>query len=104
MAVAATDGGRPGRPDSMVLGLLSDPALPVELAEQLAGELPELLAERMDNRVAWQIQVLSERFDLGDEERLLELAVQRRAREGWDLVGCLTPLPRRSGPPAPRGG
>jgi hypothetical protein len=95
--VAATGGGRPGRPDSMALGLLSDPDLPVELAEQLAGELPELLAERLDNRVAWQVQVLSERFDLGDEERLLELAAQRRAREGWDLVVCLTDLPRRSG-------
>jgi hypothetical protein len=97
MAVAATGGGRPGRPDSVALGLLSDPDLPVELAEQLAGELPELLAERLDNQVAWQVQVLSERFDLGDEGRLLELAAQRRAREGWDLVVCLTDLPRRSG-------
>jgi hypothetical protein len=95
--VAATGGGRPGRPDSMALGLLSDPDLPVELAEQLAGELPELLAERLDNQVAWQVQVLSERFDLGDEARLLEFAAQRRAREGWDLVVCLTDLPRRSG-------
>jgi hypothetical protein len=81
----------------MVLGLLSDPDLPVELAEQLAGELPELLAERLDDQVAWQVQLLSERFDLGDEERLLEFAAQRRAREGWDLVVCLTDLPRRSG-------
>src|SRR4029450_396124 len=97
MAVAATGGGRPGRPDSMVLGLLSDPDLPVELAEQLAGELPELLAERLDNQGPGRVQVLSERFDLGDEGRLLELAAQRRAREGWDLVVCLTDLPRRSG-------
>src|SRR5919112_4547183 len=97
MAVAAIDGGRPGRSDNMVLGLLSDPDLPVELAEQLAGELPELLAERLDDQVAWQVQLLSERFDLGNEERLLEFAAQRRAREGWDLVVCLTDLPRRSG-------
>src|ERR671921_792487 len=90
MAVAAIGGGRPGRSDNMVLGLLSDPDLPVELAEQLAGELPELLAERLDDQVAWQVQLLSERFDLGDEERLLEFAAQRRAREGWDLVVCLT--------------
>ena len=95
--MAAIGGGRPGRPDNMVLGLLSDPDLPVELAEQLAGELPELLAERLDDHVAWQVQLLSERFDLGDEARLLELAAQRRAREGWDLVVCLTDLPRRSG-------
>src|SRR5918994_1407941 len=97
MAVAAIGGGRPGRPDNMVLGLLSDPDLPVELAEQLVGELPELLAERLDDQVAWQVQLLSERFDLGDEARLLEFAAQRRAREGWDLVVCLTDLPRRSG-------
>jgi hypothetical protein len=81
----------------VVLGLLADPDLPAELAEQLAGELPELLAERLDDQVAWQIRVVSERLDLGDEDRLLQVAQQRRAEEGWDLVVCLTDLPRRSG-------
>jgi hypothetical protein len=47
-----TDGGQPGRPDGVVLGLLTDPDLPAELAEQLAGELPELLAERLGDQVS----------------------------------------------------
>jgi hypothetical protein len=95
--VAVTDGGRLARPDGVVVGLLSDPDLPAELAERLAGELPELLAERLNDQLSWRILVLSERFDLADEERMLAVARERRAREGWDLVVCLTDLPRRSG-------
>jgi hypothetical protein len=64
----------------LVLSLLADPELPAELAEQLAGELPELLAERLDDQVSWQIGVLRQRFDLADEDRLLTVAHQRRAR------------------------
>jgi hypothetical protein len=97
VAVAATDGGRSGRPGGLVVGLLADPDLPAELAEQLAGELPELLAGRLDDQVSWQIRVGCERFDLADEERIMGVARESRAREGWDLVVCLTDLPRRSG-------
>jgi len=82
---------------STAIDLLTDPDLPAELAEQLAGELPELLAERLDDQVSWRVGVLCERFDLGDQDQALELAHQRRVREGWDLVVCLTDLPRRSG-------
>ena len=96
-AVAATDGGRSGRPDGVVVGLLADPDLPAELAERLAGELPEVLAERLGDQVPWQVRVECERFDLADEERILAVARESRAREGWDLVVCLTDLPRRSG-------
>jgi hypothetical protein len=92
-AVAATDGGRSGHLDGVVLGLLADPDLPAELAERLAGELPELLAERLDDQVSWQIRVGCERFDLADEERIMAVARESRAREGWDLVVCLTDLP-----------
>ena len=96
-AVAATDGGRSGPADGVVVGLLADPDLPAELAERLAGELPEVLAERLGDQVPWQVQVECERFDLTDEERILAVARESRAREGWDLVVCLTDLPRRSG-------
>jgi hypothetical protein len=97
VAVAATDGERSGRPGGLVLGLLTDPDLPAELAEQLAPELPELLGEHLDDQVPWQVRVGCERFDLADEQQILAVAHQRRAREGWDLVVCLTDLPRRSG-------
>ena len=96
-AVAATDGGRSGPADGVVVGLLADPDLPAELAERLAGELPEVLAERLGDQVPWQVRVECERFDLADEERILAVARESRAREGWDLVVCLTDLPRRSG-------
>ena len=88
--MAATDGGRSGRLDGVVVGLLADPDLPAELAERVAGELAELLAERLDDQVSWQIRVGCERFDLADEERIMAVARESRAREGWDLVVCLT--------------
>jgi hypothetical protein len=81
----------------VVVGLLADPDLPAELAERLAGELPEVLAERPGDQVPWQVRVECERFDLADEERILAVARESRAREGWDVVVCLTDLPRRSG-------
>jgi hypothetical protein len=95
--VAATDGGGSGHLDRVVVGLLADPDLPAELAERLAGELPELLADRLDDQVAWQIRVGCVRFDLADAEWILAAARESRQREGWDLVVCLTDLPRRSG-------
>src|SRR4029453_4998526 len=51
-----------GRFDGVVLGLLADPDLPAELAERLAGELPELLAERLDDQGSWRIRVGGARF------------------------------------------
>jgi hypothetical protein len=72
--VATTNGERRGRRDGVVLGLLADPDLPAALAEQLARELPGLLAERLDDQVSWQVRVLCERFDLDDEDRLLQVA------------------------------
>ena len=59
-----------------------NPDLPAELAEQLARELPGLLAERLVDLVCRQVRVLCERFDLDDEDRLLQVAQDSRAREG----------------------
>jgi hypothetical protein len=89
--------GGPVAPAAWWSACWADPDLPAELAEQLAGELPELLAGRLDDQVSWQIRVGCERFDLADEERIMGVARESRAREGWDLVVCLTDLPRRSG-------
>lgn len=87
----------PGR--TRVLGLLADPDLPAELAEELAGELPGLIREHVDGRVAWEVRVVSEPFATGevDQDKLLAVARERLRREGWDLAVCLTDLPFRSG-------
>ena len=47
-------------PRIRVLGLLADPDLPAELAEELAGELPRLLQEHLGDRVAWEVRVTIE--------------------------------------------
>ena len=86
-------------PRITVLGLLADPDLPAELAEELAGELPRLLQEHLGDRVAWEVRVVCESFAAGevDQGKLLAVARQRLGREGWDLAVCLTDLPFRSG-------
>jgi hypothetical protein len=86
-------------PRIRVLGLLADPDLPAELAEELAGELPHLLQEHLGDRVAWEVRAVCEPFAAGevDQGKLLAVARQRLGREGWDLAVCLTDLPFRSG-------
>ena len=90
---------REGSDRTRVLGLLADPDLPAELAEGLAGELPELLHEHVGDRAAWEVRVVSEPFAAGevDQGQLLAVARERLRREAWDLAVCLTDLPFRSG-------
>ncbi|WP_211177569.1 hypothetical protein [Pseudonocardia acidicola] len=82
---------------TVVVGLLAvPPDHPAALAELLTRDLAGLLAERVDDRVRWDI-----RTGWGDQvpapgaglEGLLTLADECRVREGWDLVICLTDLP-----------
>ncbi|MFP5070217.1 hypothetical protein ACLFMI_11190 [Pseudonocardia nantongensis] len=46
-----TESNESDRPAIVVLGLLADPGDPHHVAEQLADELPALLAERVSDRV-----------------------------------------------------
>lgn len=82
----------------MVVGLLSDPELPATIAWRLAGRLPRLLGERVDDRIEWRVvnvtQDLSTGEDLGD--RMIDNADEQRRHEEWDVVICLTDLPIRT--------
>ena len=71
-------------PRIRVLGLLADPDLPAELAEELAGELPRLLQEHLGDRVAWEVRAVCEPFAAAevDQGQLLAVARQRLGREG----------------------
>jgi hypothetical protein len=96
-AVAATDGGRSGPADGVVVGLLADPDLPAELAQRVGWRAARAAGRAPRRPGALAGPGRGERFDLADEERILAVARESRARQGWDLVVCLTDLPRRSG-------
>ncbi|WP_216210349.1 hypothetical protein [Amycolatopsis aidingensis] len=80
-----------------VIGLLADPGLPTELAQRLCHQLPRTLAERIGDQVHWEVRVVSEPLILDEHNRIpiVEHAKEKMPREGWDLMICLTDLPRR---------
>jgi hypothetical protein len=81
----------------MVVGLLATPPdQPAQVARKLALDLGDLLTERVDDRVRWEVRTgwgpLSPRRD-GGIDALLDDVAQRRKNEGWDVAICLTDLP-----------
>jgi hypothetical protein len=80
--------------------LLSDPDLPAELADRLARELPELLADRVCADVRWRVDEVLNPL-AGDEQvsvsTMVEVVGRRMPELGWDYGVCLTDLPRRAG-------
>jgi hypothetical protein len=85
---------------TVTLGLLTGPGLPEELARELAGELPPLLAERVGDEVDWSVQLLADPLAVETGRGAIELIDAARARmlqQGWDLAVVLTDLPLRVG-------
>lgn len=86
--------GSPAR--TVTVGLLADPGLPTEIARALAADLPGMLADQPRDGMRYSFTVVSETLlRRGDDrgERLIDLAAERRDREGWDFAICLTDLP-----------
>jgi hypothetical protein len=76
------------------LALLTAPGLAHDLAVELAGELPDLLAGRF-GEVEWEVTVEEEPMAAATtrDVDLVEIARRRLLENGWDLVICLTDLP-----------
>lgn len=95
--MAAGEGGT--ETDKVVVGLVADPGLPSELIAGLVDDLPDVLARRVDPDVAWTVQVRSHPMTL-DASRtipIVRLAQEVLPREGWDMLLCVSDLPRRVG-------
>ncbi len=75
------------------VGLVADPASPTEIARRLS----DLGPPGGEDRVAWDIEIVSEPFTMGSED--VDAALERlrdQAREHeWDVVIGLTELPFR---------
>src|SRR4051812_16811871 len=68
------------------------------LAENLCTELAELLSQRVDGRVAWEVSVICDPLtgSAPDAVRVLDAGREWMLEEGWDLTICMTDLPLRT--------
>jgi hypothetical protein len=92
----AAVGTGPNAQRTLLIGLLADPGLPTMLAEDLARKLPEKLADRPEPGTRYRFVVVTESLRRrGDArgQRLIDLAAERAAQEGWDFALALTDLP-----------
>jgi hypothetical protein len=86
---------RSERAGSVSLGLIPAPDIPEKIARELASQLPELLTNRVDGDVRWEVPVVADPLTGTDREapEILDECRERMLREGWDLAVCLTDLP-----------
>lgn len=79
------------------VGLVADEGMPAELAGRLVGELPAVLADRVDAGVCWRVEAVGESLVLGQDGMIpvREIAERYRRRKEWNVVLLLTDLPRR---------
>jgi hypothetical protein len=83
------------RAGSVTLGLIPAPDIPEKIAKEIAEELPELLAKRVDATVSWEVPVVVDPLTGSGREapEILDVCRERMLSEGWDLAICLTDLP-----------
>jgi hypothetical protein len=79
----------------VALGLIPAPDIPEKIAREIAPELPELLGERVDGGVTWDVSLVVDPLTGTDREapEILDVCRERMLSEGWDLAICLTDLP-----------
>ena len=81
---------------AVTLGLIPAPDIPEKIANEIAGELPGLLARRVDAAaVSWEVPVVVDPLTGSGHNapEILDVCRERMLREGWDLAICLTDLP-----------
>src|SRR5829696_8968281 len=86
---------RSERAGSVSLGLIPAPDIPEQIARELGSQLPELLTNRVDGDVGWEVPVVVDPLTGTDREapEILDLCRERMLSERWDLALCLTDLP-----------
>jgi hypothetical protein len=81
---------------TMVVGLEAEPEY-LELAEEIADDLPERLGERFED-FEWRVEVseIAPKEPSANSTDFVRAARERMLEAGWDLVICLTALPLRA--------
>jgi len=72
--------------------------MPHRLAQELSTKLPELLSQRVDERVSWEVSVICDPLTGSEPDavRVIDAGRERMEEEGWNLAICLTDLPIRT--------
>ncbi|GAB3300139.1 hypothetical protein [Parasphingorhabdus pacifica] len=90
-----------GEHDTSVVsvGIVADPGTPSAVARNVSDQLPDALGRRIIRDVEWNVVTSTEELSLDAQGRL---PVEEKARtllpdRGWDVLICLTDLPRRNG-------
>lgn len=80
-----------------VVGLLTDPDLPGELARHLRDILPGELGRRVDDRIDWRVEIRYDPFEAmyPDYGYLIDKGHEHVRNTNWDLALCLTDVPLR---------
>jgi hypothetical protein len=83
---------------SVELGLLPAPDMPEMIAEDLSSELPDLLSQRVDECVHWEVSVICDPLTGSnpDAVRVIDAGRERMLEEDCDLTICMTDLPLRT--------
>src|SRR5829696_3806038 len=73
---------------AVTLGLIPAPDIPEKIATELASELPDLLAKRVDGSVSWEVPVVVDPLTGSGREapEILDVCRERMLSEGWDLA------------------
>jgi hypothetical protein len=81
----------------VVLGLVAAPGPATDLARRLHSDLPDRIAARLPD-AEWQVRLVSDRLVERPAalSRLVGAARRRLLTEDWQLVLCLTDLPRQT--------
>lgn len=84
---------------TIAVGLLCDPGLPSDVVTALAGSLEAQLSESISGNVDWSVRVRTEPLRITQDGKvpIMNLAKTMLPEHGWDLLICVTDLPRLFG-------
>lgn len=90
-------GSRTANACRKVVGLIPAPEMSAEIAEQVTDQLPELLANYVDDRLSWEVQLVVDPL-IGAAEAsndIIENILEYKRHQQWDYAICITDLPIR---------
>ncbi|WP_111415075.1 hypothetical protein [Billgrantia lactosivorans] len=91
----AAEGGRTVNACRKVVGLVPAPEMPAEMAKKVIDQLPELLANYVDDRLSWEVLLIVDPL-VGAAEASTDIIgsiLEYKQHRQWDYAICITDLP-----------
>ncbi|WP_040239200.1 hypothetical protein [Chromohalobacter japonicus] len=78
-----------------VVGLVPAPEMSAEMAEQVIDQLPGLLANYVDDRLSWEVQLVVDPLigAAGASTDIIGSILEYKRDRQWDYAVCITDLP-----------